>query len=173
MIRTLVATALLLALAACSPGAVGAGAGRAADDAAAAAVTNAQTRPPEVFSRPTKGPPPPVFQLPMRLVGTEPFWGGRITAGTVTLSGADRPDVAARILDQRHSAVGSSITAEAGAGETYTGLAVALDVETCSDGMSDKRYPLRATVIVSSDPKKPAEVLEGCAIREADFGGER
>ena len=33
------------------------------------------------------------FTAPLRLNGTEPFWGGRIAADGITLSGAERPEI--------------------------------------------------------------------------------
>src|SRR3712207_1208011 len=33
------------------------------------------------------------FTAPLRLTGTEPFWGGRIGPDAITLSGAERPDI--------------------------------------------------------------------------------
>ena len=107
------------------------------------------------------------FAPPLRLVGTEPFWAARVDGRTVVLSGADRPTLTARIIDSRISAAGGAYAAEAGSGAGYTAMTVSFDAEACSDGMSDRTYPLKATVVVSRDPDRPAETLRGCAAPEA------
>jgi uncharacterized membrane protein len=121
-------------------------------------------------SSPSPGPAPAVdpvvapagarFALPMRFVGTEPFWGARLAEDGITLSGADRPQ-------RRFVGVQPLIT---GAGARWTtplseGGAVEFVIvpETCSDGMSDRAYPFRATVTLGG------ETLNGCAIAESDM----
>jgi uncharacterized membrane protein len=206
-------------------------------------------------SPPDQAPAGPSFAPPLRLVGTEPFWGGRIGADAITLSGAERPDVTlpavaaavagtsarfvtpaegsavsapstvvvtatlagaseaamadvARTLENALTAVdgvhrvraattpgrsvltvgfmpGRTPEAAAAAARTAIGRArlparagaevtfarpqpvdITLVAETCSDGMSDKRYPFSATVQFAG------ETLRGCAIPEAEWGGE-
>ena len=125
-----------------------------------------QASPPTTFSRPTNGPPPPapVFELPMRLVGTEPFWGGRIAKDAITISGADRPDMRFPYRDPVVTGAGARFRSQSVGAFPVD---ITLVRETCSDGMSDKRYPFEATVVLGK------ETLKGCAIREAEFGGER
>jgi uncharacterized membrane protein len=120
---------------------------------------------PSPAAAPGAGPAPaPVFQLPMRLVGTEPFWGGRIALDGITISGADRPDMRFPYKDPTVTGAGARFRSQSAGAFP---LDVTLVRETCSDGMSDKRYPFEATVVVGK------ETLKGCAIREAEFGGER
>ena len=122
--------------------------------------------PPAVQGRPTNGPPPPapLFEYPMRLVGTEPFWGGRIARDGITISGADRPDMRFPFKDPAVTGAGARFRSQSiGAFP----VDITLVRELCSDGMSDKRYPFEATVVLGK------ETLKGCAIREAEFGGER
>jgi uncharacterized membrane protein len=128
-----------------------------------------EASPPTVFPRPTNGPPPPApvhagFSLPMRLVGTEPFWGGRIAADAITVSGMDRPDMTFPYTQPVVTGAGARWrTQSIGAFP----LEVTIVRDPCSNGMSDKRYPFQATVVLGT------ETLKGCAIREAEFGGER
>ena len=182
--------AALLILPACKPGAVGAAAGRSADDAAEAAATGVGRSADEAAPSPAvpddappasgsaSGPagaagaaaargetePRPVFELPMRLVGTEPFWGGRIARDGITISGADRPDTRFPYRDPVVTGAGARFQSQSAGAFP---LEITLVRETCSDGMSDKRYPFEATVVLGK------ETLKGCAIREAEFGGER
>jgi uncharacterized membrane protein len=204
----------------------------------------------------TTAPTPagPSFSLPLRLNGTEPFWGGRIASDGITISGAERPDIrlpavtpvvtgtGARFrtpaegtetgapstvvvtatfpgasaeamnrdvvrpiesslsaLQQVHrvssaTAPGRSVItvgmlpgggaqaagelvrqrlasarlpARAAASVTLAAaqpVEIVLVRETCSDGMSDRRYPFQATVTFGG------ETLRGCAIPEAQWG---
>lgn len=102
---------------------------------------------------PASAPPGPDFSGEFNLVGTEPFWGGRIRSQGLTLSRARQPDVtAANPGVQVSGDVGSW-----GAGH----LVFKLEPEPCSDGMSDRRYGYRAEATING------EVLKGCAARPA------
>ena len=203
-----------------------------------------------------QGPAAAGFNAPLRLTGTEPFWGGRIGAETITLTGAERPDInlpsvqpaisgdsarwqtppagsagspsivvvtaaqpgateeamaqnVVRVVENalyriegvhrvgaatsagrsimtvgfmpgrspeaaaaavRAAISGVRLPARAQATVTFSRaqpLDIVLTRETCSDGMSDRRYPFAATVQFAG------ETLRGCAIPEADWGGER
>lgn len=91
---------------------------------------------------------------PLRALGTEPFWGVDITPATLTYSGLDRPE-------QRASNPGpviqGAIAVYATATEGGTTLVVTLIATECSDGMSDRVYPLTARVELGE------ETLNGCA----------
>lgn len=104
---------------------------------------------------PTPVQPPTGFASPMRMVGTEPFWGARIAAEGITLSGADR-------AERRWAAVDPVVT-RAGARWSAPGAEFTIVREPCSDGMSDRSYPFAAEVAVGG------ETLRGCAAPEADF----
>jgi len=89
----------------------------------------------------------------VRLVGTEPFWGGEARGGTFTYTTPARPD-------------GVKIAVERFAGRNGLGLSGTLDGQavdltitpgTCSDGMSDRRFPFTATLRIGG------ELRQGCA----------
>jgi uncharacterized membrane protein len=91
---------------------------------------------------------------PLRAVGTEPFWGARIEGRCVTYS---HPD------DQAGTRVWTRYTRTA-TGGTWAG---ALDGQRfelttraapgCSDGMSDRRYPIAVDLLVGGERRR------GCA----------
>jgi len=95
---------------------------------------------------------------PVRVSGTEPFWGIEITGQTLTYSGVDRPEQTATNpgpVVQGTTAVITATTSQNSA------LVVTLIDTDCSDGMSDRVYPLTAKVEIGG------ETLQGCAISEA------
>ena len=137
MLRSAAALCLIVGLAACGESPMGQAEGPAAPPADA----------------PASAPPGPDFSGEFNLVGTEPFWGGRIRSQGLTLSRAGQPDVtAANPGVQVSDDVGSW-----GAGH----LVFKLELEPCSDGMSDRRYGYRAEATING------EVLKGCAARPA------
>lgn len=91
---------------------------------------------------------------PVRALGTEPFWGVDITSEALVYSGVDRPE-------QRASNDGPVVqgTTAVFTGATPRGqaLVVTLIATECSDGMSDRIYPLTARVEIGP------ETLSGCA----------
>lgn len=91
---------------------------------------------------------------PIRALGNEPFWAVEITPETLVYSGVDRPEQTAD--NPGPMLQGTTARYEA---TTVTGnpLSVALIATTCSDGMSDRTYPLTAVV------KVDGETLTGCA----------
>jgi uncharacterized membrane protein len=104
---------------------------------------------------PASAAPGPDFSGDFQLVGTEPFWGGRIQADGLTLSRAGQPDV---------SAANAGVRVEGDVGVWGVGgLVFRLRPEPCSDGMSDRRYDYRAEVTINGD------VLKGCAARPRDL----
>ena len=104
--------------------------------------------------------PGAAFAYPMRLIGTEPFWGATITADTITLSGADRPHLRFAAGERAVTGAGVRWRTNSASGDP---VEVTLVRETCSDGMSDRTYPFQATVVLGS------ETLRGCAITESEF----
>ncbi len=92
--------------------------------------------------------------------GTEPFWTVKITAQEATLTTPDGGDVRLGAASVRH-AVGVKpdqvrvyeIRRAGGEGAT---LVVTRNPQTCSDGMSDRRYPYDVVFI---DRER---VLQGC-----------
>ena len=88
------------------------------------------------------------------VTGTEPFWGIRFTDGSVSYSGVDRPEqIAPRTAPVIQGAMATwTLTTDAG-----NEVIVTLSETECSDGMSDRTYPLSATVVIGE------ETLIGCA----------
>jgi len=91
---------------------------------------------------------------PLRAVGTEPFWGARIEGRCVTYS---HPE------DQQGTRIWTRYSAKNGGG-TWTGsLKGSRFVLTtraqpgCSDGMTDKSYPIAVTLTVGGEQRR------GCA----------
>lgn len=133
MLRFTAAFGLVLALAACGESPMG------ASDGAATAPADA----------PASARPGPDFSGDFNLVGTEPFWGGEIRPGGLSLT---RPG-------QAEVRVGNpGVRVEGGAGVWDAGvLVLRLRAEPCSDGMSDRRYRYRAEATLGG------QTLRGCA----------
>ena len=91
---------------------------------------------------------------PLRAVGTEPFWGVDITPSGLTYSGLDRPEQRAA---NPGPVIQGTTAVYATATEGGTTLVVTLIATECSDGMSDRVYPLTARVELGE------ETLNGCA----------
>ena len=91
---------------------------------------------------------------PLRALGTEPFWAVNIDEAGLVYSGVDRPED--RAPNDGPQLAG---TTAMWSGQTDQGRAISVTViETaCSDGMSDRTYPLTARVEIGE------EVLNGCA----------
>jgi uncharacterized membrane protein len=92
---------------------------------------------------------------PLRAVGTEPFWGARIEGRCVTYSNPD---------DQAGTRIWTRYTAGPGGGGTWAGALGGRRFELrtrpqpgCSDGMSDRRYPIAVDLIVGGERRS------GCA----------
>lgn len=88
----------------------------------------------------------------LHFVGTEPFWGGSAREGTLTYTTPAKPD-------------GTKLAVRRFAGRNGLGLSGTLDGQpfdmtvtpgTCSDGMSDRRFPFSVTLRIGS------EVRQGC-----------
>jgi uncharacterized membrane protein len=95
---------------------------------------------------------------PLRALGTEPFWAVELRQDALVYSGVDRPEQRAprpRRAISADEAVFSGIT-DAGAALTVT-----LTPLACSDGMSDRVYPLTARVQIGP------ERLSGCVASAA------
>ena len=91
-------------------------------------------------------------------LGTEPFWAVELTGSELIYSGADRPEQrapqGAPVLQGTMAVWEATTTAG-------TPLSVTLTATECSDGMSDRTYPLTAVVKVGE------ETLTGCAATTA------
>ena len=107
---------------------------------------------------PASAPPGPDFSGDFNLVGTEPFWGGKIRADGLTLSRPGEPEV---------SAANPGVRFDGDVGSWGSGhLVFKLTPEACSDGMSDRRYSHRAEVTFNG------AVLKGCAASPAELAAQ-
>lgn len=95
---------------------------------------------------------------PLRALGTEPFWGVDITPSGLTYSGLDRPEQRAA---NPGPVIQGTTAVYATATKGGTTLVVTLIATECSDGMSDRVYPLTARVELGE------ETLNGCAASAA------
>ena len=137
---TALAAAGLLALAACSQG---------VDD----------SRPPAEVAA------PPVLagidlNQPLRAVGTEPFWGLEIAPQALSWSGVDQAVQAAANPGPEMQGTTAIWRTETAGG---TLLVLTLIATECSDGMSDRTYPLTARVELGD------QSFNGCAASQAFF----
>lgn len=123
--------------------------------------------PPQGPDQPEPPAPPPVLGgvdlgQPLRALGAEPFWGVDITPTAIKYAGVDRPE-------QTAPNPGPTITGTTAAYATQTvqgdRLEITLIATECSDGMSDRTYPLTARVVIG------AETLQGCAASTAAIMG--
>jgi uncharacterized membrane protein len=88
----------------------------------------------------------------LHFAGTEPFWGGQVSGGTLTWTTPERPNGTAIAVERFGGRGGLSFSG------TLDGAALDLMVTPgeCSDGMSDRTYPFTVTV------KLAQETLKGC-----------
>lgn len=91
---------------------------------------------------------------PLRALGTEPFWGVDITPQTLVYSAVDHPGLT--VTNPGPTLQGTTAVYAASSADGAT-LVVTLIATECSDGMSDRVYPLTARVEIGS------ETLNGCA----------
>jgi len=138
------ALALAVALSACQP--------QDPDGAVATPPADAPAAP---------APPPALpaaFAGDIDAVGTEPFWSVSIRKDALTLSRPDDPDVAAAPGVPKIEA-GKAVWTQAAGGKP---LVVTLTIGPCTDGMSDRTFPLAAQV------KFGDLTLDGCAARTGE-----
>ena len=95
---------------------------------------------------------------PLSLLGTEPFWGIRLTGEELVYSGVDRPEQ--RAPQPALTVQGTVATLQTRSAEGTT-FEITLTATECSDGMSDRTFPLTAMVKVGE------ETLMGCAASTA------
>ena len=139
--------------------------------AAAAVLFLSACSQPETVPAPPPAPEPATtlagvdLTKPVRALGTEPFWGVELTGTEIIYSGVDRPEQ--RAPQPRAVIQGTTVTLS-GTTAGGTAISVMLAATECSDGMSDRTYPLSAIVKVGD------EILTGCAAASAAIvaGGE-
>lgn len=91
---------------------------------------------------------------PLRAIGTEPFWAVELTGSEMVYSGVDRPEQRA---PQGQPTMQGTMAIWEGTTGAGNALKVTLTATDCSDGMSDRTYPLTAMVEIGG------ENLMGCA----------
>jgi len=99
---------------------------------------------------------------PLRALGTEPFWGVDITPQALVYSGLDRPE---QRLTNPGATVQGTTAIYAGTTDKGSALELTLIATECSDGMSDRTYPLTVKLVIG--PATAPETLNGCAIPTA------
>lgn len=126
----LIAAVAVLALAACKP--------------AAEAPAPAET-PPAPAPEPIKPELNGIdLTQDLRAVGTEPFWAVEMTKADLKLSGVDIPETKGPNAGPTMTVGQADWTTTTAEGKT---LKVTLTGKDCSDGMSDRTYPLTAVVV--------------------------
>ena len=88
----------------------------------------------------------------LRFSGTEPFWGGRVGGGTLTYTTPDNPDGETVPVERFAGRGGLSFSGALG-GEAFEMTVTPL---SCSDGMSDRKYPFTVTL------KRGEDLRNGC-----------
>lgn len=91
---------------------------------------------------------------PVRALGTEPFWSVDITRDGLTYTRVDQPT---RRAPNRGVTMQGTVATFATSTDIKEALNVTLIATECSDGMSDRVYPLTARVEIGNDS------LTGCA----------
>lgn len=116
---------------------------------------------------PAEPPPPPEpapvlagvdLTKPVRVLGTEPFWAIELTGTELVYSGVDRPEQRA---PQPKPVIQGTVATYDTTTASGTDISIMLAATECSDGMSDRTYPLTARVKVGE------ESLSGCAASTA------
>ena len=95
---------------------------------------------------------------PIRALGTEPFWSVAITKDAMVYTGVDRDEQRA---GSPQPVVQGTTAVYTGATTDGTAMVVTLIATECSDGMSDRVYPLTAKVELGEVS------LNGCAASQA------
>ncbi len=140
----------LLMLAACQPQGPPVAPAQAPADAPAAA--------------PASAPATSDFSQPMTAIGTEPFWALTLDGTQVKLTRPDEPDLVAIAPG---AAIKPGQATWVASGPDKQSLTVTFFVSPCSDGMSDRSYPMTAEVTLGGSP-----ALRGCAVKTADMPSE-
>ncbi len=92
----------------------------------------------------------------LRFIGTEPFWGGDVTGGSLTYSTPEDQDGETIAVERFAGRGGLSFHGALG-GAPFEMMVTELD---CSDGMSDRTYPFTVTLMIGENARN------GCAWSE-------
>jgi len=126
--------------------------------------TGAPAAAPADAPAPATASPTSDFSQPMTAIGTEPFWSVALEGTRLTLTRPGEPDL---IADAPGAEIRPGQAAWAAANPDGQRLSVTLYISACSDGMSDRTYPMTAEVTLGSAP-----TLRGCAINTAEMPAE-
>jgi uncharacterized membrane protein len=85
----------------------------------------------------------------VRFLGTEPFWGGRVSAAGMTYTTPDNEKGESVPVSRFAGRGGVSFSGVLAAGA----MTLAVTPGACSDGMSDTRYPFIVTLQVGSETR--------------------
>ncbi len=106
----------------------------------------------------TGTPPRPTTNgVVMRCTGTEPFWGITITEREMKVDIADGANYSVPVTFRQTSANNQTIAVIAGANGANTTQTFLQKVASCSDGMSDIKYPYAVAAVVNN-----RNVYSGC-----------
>lgn len=89
----------------------------------------------------------------LRFTGTEPFWGGTVTGTRLTYETPETPE-GVPVTVRRFTGNNGLAFSGAVAGKPFD---MAVTESPCSDGMSDRTYPLSVTLRIGT------ETRQGCA----------
>jgi uncharacterized membrane protein len=95
---------------------------------------------------------------PIRALGTEPFWGVDIGPEGIAYEGVDKPR---EVAPRGEVELMGTMAVFTGTTDKGRAITVTLIDTDCSDGMSDRLYPLTARVEIGED------TLQGCAAATA------
>lgn len=93
----------------------------------------------------------------VRFTGTEPFWGGHVSGGTLVYETPETPEGTTITVDRFDGRGGLSWSGTLNDGA----FTMTLTPGDCSDGMSDRTYPFVVTLQIAD------EMRSGCAWTEA------
>jgi len=94
------------------------------------------------------------INAPLSIIGTEPIWNLTLSKEEITL---ERPGQEPQSFPRQSFEVNKDATGPARAELISNEISLTLIAKKCSDGMSNRAYPLTAEVNISD------EVLRGCA----------
>lgn len=104
------------------------------------------------------------LNAPLSVIGTEPFWSLSLTERDVTF---ERPGDDAQVFPRHLFEINKDKSGPKRAELLSNEISLTLIAQTCSDGMSDRVYPLTAEVNFGD------EVLKGCATPTARLESEK
>ncbi|MFT3997106.1 MAG: hypothetical protein QM667_06845 [Asticcacaulis sp.] len=104
------------------------------------------------------------LNTPLSVIGTEPFWNLTLAGDTMTF---ERPGQEAKSYPRYKFEVNEDKDGAARAELISEEFSLTLIAQKCSDGMSDRVYPLTAEANIND------EVLKGCAVTTAALDKDR